>query len=137
MSRELQLLPAEGQPHLSPEETLRRLRAEFRFVEIDHERGKTDLLDGIALWERTSPRALELGPNAKGTGEARKAALLETLRAALPDACHVSFGDDPEHAQGHSLVPGGNGVLIVVEQDWQATLADRCARALGYVVHEI
>jgi hypothetical protein len=34
-------------------------------------------------------------------------------------------------------VPGGNGVLIVVEEDWQAALADRCARALGYVAHEI
>jgi hypothetical protein len=33
--------------------------------------------------------------------------------------------------------PFGNGVLIVVEEDWQAALADRCARALGYVVHEI
>jgi hypothetical protein len=88
---------------------------------------------------RTSPRRSPwvLEPGDKGTGEARKAALLESLRSALPDACHVRFGDDPEHAHGHSLVPGGNGVLIVVDEDWQAALADRCARALGYVAHEI
>lgn len=73
----------------------------------------------------------------KGTGEARKAALLEGLRAALPDACHVRFGDDAIHAHGHSLVPGDDGVLLVVEEDWQAALAERCASALGYVVHEI
>ena len=31
----------------------------------------------------------------------------------------------------------GNRVLIVVEEEWQAVLAERCARALGYVVQEI
>jgi hypothetical protein len=135
MSRELHILPPEGQPHLSPDETLQRLRAGFPFVTVDHELGRAQLLQLIERWERTSPWVLELG--AKGTGEARKAALLEKLRAALPNACDVRFGDDPEHSHGHSLVPGDGGVLIVVEEDWQATLAERCARALGYVAHEI
>ncbi len=129
------MLPPDGARHLRPDETLQRLRGEFRFVETDHELGRTNLLELIARWERTSPWVLELG--AKGTGEARKAALLEKLRAALPHACHVRFGDDTDHAHGHSLVPGDNGVLIVVEEDWQAALAERCARALGYLTHEI
>jgi hypothetical protein len=136
MSLELQLLPAEGEPGLPPDELLNRLRAEFRFVQTDHERGKAMLLRQIAHWERVDPRVLELGPDSKGTGEARKAGLLERLRAALPDACYVSFGDNPEHVEGHSLVPP-DGILIVVEEDWQASLAERCARALGYVVHKI
>lgn len=136
MSRELQVLPARGEPHLSPDEILKRLRAEFRFVETDHELGKAMLLRSIARREGVNPRVLELGPGSKGTGEARRAAIVENLRSALPHACHLNFGDDSEHAHGHPLVPS-DGILVVVEEDWQATLAERCARVLGYVVHEI
>jgi hypothetical protein len=44
VSRELHLLPSDGEPHPSPDETLQRLRAEFRFVETDRELGRADLL---------------------------------------------------------------------------------------------
>jgi hypothetical protein len=136
VSRELQLLPPDGEAYLSPAEFLARLRAEFQYVETDRELGRAMLEESIARWERIDGRVLELGPDARGTGLARKVALLERLREALPHACYVRFGDDPDHAEGHQLVPP-DGVLIVVEGKWQATLADRCARALGYVVHDI
>lgn len=136
MSKELHLLPVEGSPCLAQEELLRRLRAEFAYVETSHEKGRDSLEQSIAHWQRVSSRVFEVAGVPKGGGADAKAAHIASLRAALSTACHVSFGDDAEHAYGLTLYPN-EGLLIVVEQSWQEKLAERCTRTLGYVAHRI
>jgi hypothetical protein len=134
MPTELQLLPPEGHPQLTPDDLLQRLRDEFGYVEVSSEEGRQNLLGIIERVERTSPDAY--ARVRQGGGEALKRAHLESLHNALPSARSVRFGDDAEHCV-YYLSGVGKGVLIVVEEDWENVIAQRCARALGYAIHVV
>ena len=137
MSTELHLLPPNGTSPLEPDEILGRLRAEFAFVETSREEGARRLLESISRWERTNPRVFEVAGVEEGSGEDVRVALIAALRASIPRACYVRFGDDAEHSHGQGIVPSTDGFLIVVDQPWQQVLAERLARVTGYVVHRI
>ena len=130
------LLPEDEETYLEPAEVIERLRREFSYVNVDKEKGRECVLEGISRLEDLT---------SEGEGPAGIDLQLEYLREGVDDSYYVRVADDPTSKYAFlatSLVPNqplvfGYGVEHWRErQDASRGLLEKMAEVLGYWIYE-
>ena len=120
----IKLFPYQGAQYLDSHDIIERLRDEFKYVDVDTERGRDHVAGMIAATRRFS----EAMPG--------KQDRIAALQAAQDYAVYVCFGDDPSVSAACCIMPESElffGSPDEVDGDARP-LVERCAGALNYEV---
>ena len=124
-----------GGSYLAVDEIVRRLRGEFRFVEVDPVRGRNGIIQRIEyLRSLESQRKNPFGEPISDQ--------IKHYTDVLDDVCYVRCSDDPETESAYisaTLIPGHQIMFSYDGDDHYARaqpLVERFAEAIGYEIEE-
>jgi hypothetical protein len=121
-----ELIPKPGQPLLSIDEVTRRLKATFKYVEIDGGRASQGIEESVQFMTKARAQG--------ATGYS--AEQIESAKRSIGHSVHVVVADDPSVCISFTLSPEDETVFIGFESDEHeeaaTPLCERLAKALDY-----
>lgn len=122
------LMPPDGKPFLAPEEVVRRLREEFRFVETNAEEGRNHVQGMVLQFIKMERAGMVEGEH------------IDRLQKARESAVMLVVADDElsQDAKLRFAVIPGEPIIVGYWSGRHQRLAEpllkRCSQALGYPV---